>query len=194
MQLNRAGQVLALLEVQTAPHDISAYRLCDSKHWNAGLLSSPAAFFTAAASLNSKQDISCLRYFSIPPRVSLASVCIREIRPSYLAMSMLWAMASTLQSTHNKLAILLVAWALCTLLCTTSALNITKPIPGDTIDISYPYNVTWTWTEQDSLNHVELRMQVSPDYEESANIITAAGVATFWAAGDVVNAQGMVSQ
>ena len=95
-----------------------------------------------------------------------------------------------------------VAWALCTLLYTTSAtLIITKPVPGDTIDISYPYNVTWTWTEQDSLDNRVIRMQVIPSgvdlsnsYEESTDIITAAGVATFWAAGAVVNAQGMVSQ
>ena len=97
---------------------------------------------------------------------------------------------------------LLVAWALCALLYTTSAiLTITKPVPGDTIDISYPYNVTWTWTEQDSLKNPQVRMQVVPSgvdlsnsYEESTNITTAAGVATFWAGGDVVNAQGMVSQ
>ena len=160
---------------------------------NEGLLSCPTAFFAAAASLNSEHDISCLRYFSISPQVSLASVYFRKIKPFYVVISILWAIASTFQPTHNQLAMLLIAWALCPLLCTTSALTITKPVPGDTIDISYPYNVTWTWTEQDSLRYPELRMQVSPTYEESTNIITAAGVATFWAAGAVVNALGMVS-
>ena len=97
---------------------------------------------------------------------------------------------------------LLFAWALCALLYTTSAtLLITKPVPGDTVDISYPYNVTWTWTEQDILDHSVVRMQVIPkgvdllnSFEESVDIITAAGIATFWAGGAVINAQYLVSQ
>jgi hypothetical protein len=46
------------------------------------------------------------------------------------------------------------AWVLCTVVWTASALNITKPSAGDTIDISFPYNVTWTWTDQDAYVHL----------------------------------------
>jgi hypothetical protein len=36
-------------------------------------------------------------------------------------------------------------------------------------------------------------MQITPTFEESANIITAAGIATFWADGAVVSAQELVA-
>ena len=102
-----------------------------------------------------------------------------------------------------------ISFILFNLLLTISAPKITKPLAGDTNDISFPYNVTWTWDEYEasrargcfsvtnryllSRNDPPLvRMQVTPTFEESTNIITAAGVATFWAGGDVISAQSMV--
>jgi hypothetical protein len=57
---------------------------------------------------------------------------------------------------HNKFARLSLAWVLCTLLWTASALHITKPLPGETIDISFAYSVTWSWTEQDAYVHLKV--------------------------------------
>jgi hypothetical protein len=36
-------------------------------------------------------------------------------------------------------------------------------------------------------------IQITPDYEENAVVATAAGIATFWADGDIVDVQGMVA-
>jgi hypothetical protein len=45
---------------------------------------------------------------------------------------------------------LTITYILFNLLLTVSALKITKPLAGDTIDISFPYNVTWTWDEYEA--------------------------------------------
>ena len=86
-----------------------------------------------------------------PLRIFIFFVCIFGTGRFCVEISMLWAITSTLQSsTHNRPAMLSVAWVLCTLVWTASALNITKPRADDTIDISSPYNVTWTWTDQEA--------------------------------------------
>jgi hypothetical protein len=36
-------------------------------------------------------------------------------------------------------------------------------------------------------------MQISPTYEENTDVATAAGVATFWADGDIVDVRAMVA-
>ena len=70
-------------------------------------------------------------------------------------MSLSWSITSTPQiSMHSRSARLLIAWVLYTLLWTASALKITQPVPGETIDISFIYNVTWSWTEQDAYVHL----------------------------------------
>ena len=43
-----------------------------------------------------------------------------------------------------------ITYILFNLLLTVAALKITKPVAGDTIDISFPYNVTWTWDEYEA--------------------------------------------